>query len=344
MKRRWRPLLACAAVLAIALTGCSGTSSEDSGSEVPEGALVVYSGRGETLVGDLLDQFTAETGIPLEVRYGSTAELAAQMLEEGDRSPADVFFSQDAGALQVLEDAQLLRELPAKTLKKVFPEYQSVAGKWVGTSGRARVLVYNKELVPEDEIPNQVADLTDPKWKGQVGVAPTNASFQSFVTGMRELIGEEETKAWLEAMLANDVQIYDNNTAIRDAVDSGQIKVGLANHYYWYEKAAEVGEEQLKVANHFMAAGDPGSLVNVAGSAILNSSESPDAQAFVDFLLSVPAQEYFANVTYEYPLVKGVAIAEGLPPLATIDGPEIDLGQLADLQGTQQLLSESGML
>ncbi len=347
-KRRSVAGLACLAALTFTLAACGSSgdaASADPVADASEESLVVYSGRSEGLVSDLLADFTAETGVELAVRYGDTAELAAQLLEEGDRSPAEVFFSQDAGALEALQDAGLLSVLPESTLARVDAIHRSDDGQWVGTSGRARVLLYNKDLVPAAELPTSVTQLTDPKWKGQVGIAPTNASFQSFMTAMRVTLGEEAAEKWLNDMVANDVQRFDNNVAIRDAVDSGQVKLGLANHYYWFEKAAEVGADNLKVQNGFLAPGDAGSLVNVAGAGILaTGSDDPNAQAFIDFLLSPRAQEYFATTTYEYPLVPGIAAAPGLPALASLEGPSLSLGQLADLAGTQQLLQKVGLL
>ena len=335
-------LTALAAAVTLAACGSSGTAEQTSGEAQK---LVLYSGRSEELVGALVTDFTEATGIPVEVRYAGTAELAAQLLEEGDRSPADVFFSQDAGALGALQQAGLLAPLPADTLAKVPAAYAGEGGTWVGTSARARVVLYNSDLVPAADLPTSVLELTDPAWKGKVGIAPSNASFQSFVTAMRVSAGEEATTAWLEGMVANDVEIYEGNGAIRDAVDAGQISLGLANHYYWYEKAAEVGADTLKVQNHFLAPGDAGSLVNVAGAAILaTGADNPSAQAFVDYLLSTEGQEYFSTTTFEYPLVAGVATTEGLPALDTLRGPDIALGDLADLAGTQAMLEQVGLL
>ncbi len=331
-------------VAVLGLSACGG-GGEQSAPSQEAAEFVVYSGRSEELVGPLIEQFETASGVPTEVRYGDTAELAAQLLEEGDNSPADVFFAQDAGALQVVQDEGLTTTLPSDVVKKVPARFRSADDQWVGTSGRARVIVYNTELVPPDEVPATVLELTDPKWKGQVGIAPTNASFQAFVTAMRVTLGEEQTKEWLEGLLANDVQTFENNLAILDAVDAGTIELGLANHYYWYEKAAEVGEENLKVRNAAFAPGDPGNLVNVAGLAILpTGADNGASDQFVEFLLSEQAQEYFAQQTAEYPLVKGVAAREDLPPLSQIDGPDLTLDQLADLRGTQDLLLQVGLI
>ena len=336
-----------AALMTVAILGlsaCGGGDQEPSATQ-EAAEFVVYSGRSEELVGPLIDQFETATGVQTEVRYGDTAELAAQLLEEGENSPADVFFAQDAGALQVVQDEGLTTALPTAVVDKVPAKFRSADDQWVGTSGRARVIVYNTELVPADEVPKTVFELTDPKWEGQVGIAPTNASFQAFVTAMRVTVGEERTKQWLEGLIANDVQTFENNLAILDAVNAGAIEVGLANHYYWYEKAAEIGAENLKVRNAAFEAGDPGNLVNVAGVAILpTGADNPGSEQFVEFLLSDEAQQYFADVTAEYPLVKGVAARDDLPPLSQIDGPDLTLDQLADLRGTQDLLLQVGLL
>lgn len=341
MKQGFRIATAAAAAVAsaVALAACSSQEpSEQTG-------LVVYSGRSEELVAPLIEQFEADTGTNVDVRYGDTAELAAQLLEEGDNSPADVFFAQDAGALQVVQDEGLTTGLPAAQLEKVPAAYRSADGQWVGTSGRARVVVYNTDEVAEADVPGSVLELTDPRWRGEVGIAPTNASFQSFVTAMRETVGEERTRQWLEDLVANDVQTFENNSAIVDAVDAGTVSLGLVNHYYLYEKIAEVGEENIVAANAAFEPGDPGNLVNVAGVAVLpTGSDNPASQEFVEYLLSDTAQEFFATETAEYPLVDTVEAADGLPALDEIEGPDLTLEQLSDLQGTQDLLLQVGLI
>ena len=190
-----------------------------------------------------------------------------------------------------------------------------------------------------------VIDLTDPAWQGQVAIAPTNASFQSFVTAMRQTEGDEATKAWLEGIVANDVQTYEKNSLIVDAVDAGQAKLGLVNHYYWYEKAAEVGADAMRAQNAFTRRGDPGSLVNVAGVGITEPAAiNPNAAAFVAWLLTPATQQWFAENTFEYPLIDGIAVADGLPALDTLTGPDVALADLADLPGTLEMLTEVGLL
>lgn len=308
--------------------------------------LTVYSGRNESLIGPILAQFTEDTGIETEILYGGTSAVANQILTEGENSPADVFIAQDGGALGALAAADMLHKLPAATIARVADEaFVSPDDDWTGLSGRARVFVYSPELLDEHglELPNSILDLTGAEWRGFVGWAPTNASFVANVTAMRVLLGEEETAAWLADMIANGVQAYPKNTPIVQATIDGEVVGGLVNHYYLFRFLAE--DPDITATLHFFPGGDLGSLINIAGAAILKSTDQPyDALALVDYLLSDAAQEYFAQTTYEYPLVESVEPPVDLPALADIETPEIDLSDLADLQGTLTMIEESGAL
>lgn len=327
-------------VLTAGLAACGSSDSSD------EAKLTVYSGRNEALVGPLLDRFSDETGIELEVRYADTAELAATLREEGDRSPADVFFAQDGGALGAIEKAGMFTALPQRTLNEVDARYRSPNGRWVGASGRVRVIAYDKRELKENELPDSVLDLTDERWKGKIGWAPTNGSFQAFVTAMRKVEGEAATERWLTAMKDNDTQPYDNNLLVRDAIAAGEVQVGLINHYYVMEALREEpNPETYPVALHFASGGDVGALINVAGAGILASStHKADAQKLVDFLLRREAQTFFREQTAEYPIAAGVEPLAELPPLDSIEQPDVDLADIDDLQGTLELLEKTGVL
>jgi iron(III) transport system substrate-binding protein len=328
------------AVIAAGLTACSGSTQNEAG----DGTITIYSGRNEQLVAPILAAFTAETGIKTDVRYGDSAELAAQLLEEGDKGRADVFFSQDAGALGAVSNEGLLGTLPASTIAAVPAEYRDPQSNWTGVTGRARVIVYDGEKVDKADAPTSVFELTDPKYKGQVAIAPTNASFQAFVTAMRLSQGEEVTKKWLEDIAANDPKIYDNNNLILEAIDQGEVEYGLLNHYYWYQKAAEVGADNMRAQISWPKAGDPGGLVNVAGVGVLNGSiDDPDSLAFVKFLLEKKTQATFVKNTKEYALVPGVKQAPGVRPLDSLQGPDVALADLASLPATLALLEDVGL-
>ncbi|MBZ0293678.1 MAG: iron ABC transporter substrate-binding protein [Anaerolineae bacterium] len=305
--------------------------------------LTVYSGRSEDLIGPILQQFTAETGVQVEVRYGDTAEMAAVILEEGDNSPADVYIAQDAGALGALAQEGRLMPLPSDILARVPAEFRSDAGLWVGLSGRARVLVYNTELLTEEDLPASILDLANPEWTGRVGWAPTNGSFQSHVTALRLLLGDDPARTWLETMVANGSVPYENNRAIVQAVIDGEVEVGLVNHYYLYGFLAD--NPAVPAANYFYPGGDPGALVNVAGAGVVSTSSQPGlAQRLLLYLLGNTAQEYFSAETYEYPLVAGIEPSVELKPLADIQVPNLDLSDLSDLQATLDLLRDTGAL
>ncbi len=334
----------------LALAGGLAACGSDDESEAAAGAadggqetLTVYSGRAERLVGDLYKQFERETGVKVEVRYGDSAELAATLAEEGDNSPADVFFSQDAGALGAVEEAGLLEQLPQATLDAVDKGYRDADGRWVGVSGRARVVAYSTERVKASELPDSIFDFTDPTWKGRIGFPPPNASFQAFISGMRLAVGDERTKQWLEDIKKNEPALLENNIQTEEAIAAGEIDVGFVNHYYVFELRAE--RPDFPVANHFLKDGDPGTLVNVSGAGILRSAEPKGAaQQLVDYLLSEQGQGYFSAETSEYPLVDGVAPPEGARPLDEVEGPDIELDALGgQLQSTLELLNEVGL-
>lgn len=343
-------VLTTALASALVVAGCSdgGDAPAEPGataSPVADGAVTLYSGREEELIQPLIDQFTDETGIAVDVRYAGTTELAALLQEEGGATPADVFLSQDAGALGAVAKAGLFATLPESVSAAVDPGFTSVDGSWVGVTGRARVLAYDSEALAATDVPASVLDLTDPQWSGAVGIAPSNASFQSFVTALRVLEGEDAAKAWLEGMVANDVRTYPKNTAILEAVQSGEIRLGLINHYYWYRALAELGPDGMRAQLSFPEAGDAGSIVNVTGAGLLTGAvDDADALELIAYLVSEEGQRYFVEATYEYPLVAGIDAPDGLPGLASLTNTELDLSDLDTLGDTTTLLTEVGLL
>jgi iron(III) transport system substrate-binding protein len=327
------------------LASAAQTATPEGGAVTSAGGFTLYSGRNEALVSPLIERYATESGTAVDVRYGGTGELAATVLEEGEETPASLFLAQDAGALGLLANDGRFQVLPSELLDRVDERFRDPEGRWVGVTGRARVLAYNTEVLAPEDLPESVRDLTDPAWAGRVAWAPENASFQAFITAFRLIDGDDEVRDWLEAMIANGtVNFGDSNSAIVQAIGNGEIDTGLVNHYYLYAVGREVGEE-FPVANHFFAAGDPGSLINVAGIGLMEGADATDAAlAFADYLLSDDAQEYFATETFEYPLIEGVAPPEGLVPLSEIGHPDIALGDLADLRGSLDLLSEVGLI
>lgn len=325
------------AVAAAGLAACGGRADD---------GLVVYSGRNRELIDPLLARFERETGIDVTVSYkGDSTNLALLIDQEGDKSPADVFISQSPGAMGFLDAEDRLERLPARILDRVPEAYRAADGDWVGLSGRVRVLVYDRAEHDPADLPDSVFQLTEPRYRGKVGIAPTNASFQDFVSAMRTLRGDAATRQWLEAMAANGVETYPDNLSIVAAVDRGEIEYGLVNHYYNERITAE--NPDATTANHFMPGTDePGAIVLAATAGIIDTvgDERADAERLVEFLVSDSAQQYFAEQTFEYPLVAGIATASDLPPLASLAAPRIDLAELgADLAGTREMIRDAGL-
>nr|PZN34432.1 MAG: iron ABC transporter substrate-binding protein [Actinomycetota bacterium] len=328
-------------------TSGSPTTTEQPSGSTPTGAggtLVVYSGRNENFVTPVVEKFTADTGIQVEVRYGDgTSDLATTILTEGESTDADVFWAQDPAWIGAIGKTGLLAELPEDILSLVPERYRDANGHWVGVTARSRVFVYNPDLVAEPELPQSVYELTDPEWKGRIGVAPTNASFIAFVSAMMLVDGEEKTRGWLEGMVANDVQIFSGNGAILQAVDAGDLDAGLINHYYLLGLMRDQGTP--KARNHFLAAGDPGALVAATGVGVLAPSDNKEAAlTFIRYLLSEDAQRHFAENLNEYGLIEGAPTPKDQKPLSELAGPDINLSDLADyLESAVELIASAGL-
>lgn len=308
------------------------------------GSLVVYSGRSESLVGPIIEQFEEATGINVAVKYGKTGEITATILEEGSRSPADVFFSQDPTGLGEISSAGLFDSLPPDVTEKVPAWARSPENEWIGISGRARVVAYNMETLTPDQMPLKMEGFTAPEWKGRIGWAPTNGSFQAMVTAMRVLWGEEKTREWLLGIQGNEPKVYPKNTPTVAATGAGEIDVAFVNHYYLFRFLAEEGED-FGVRNHHITDGGPGGVILISGGGILKGAENREnAERFFNFMLSEVAQQYFAANTYEYPLIEGVRTHRLLTPLDEINNPDIDMASLGDLAGTQAMLRDIGIL
>jgi iron(III) transport system substrate-binding protein len=303
--------------------------------------VTLYTGRDEELIQPLIDRFSEQTGVTVDVRYGSSAEMGAQILEEGAGSPADLFYSQEVGAVGALAKEGLLSPLPDEIVERVQERFRpGHDSSWVGVTGRSRVIAYNPEAV--DEVPQCVAALTDPAYADEVAIVPGNAGFQAFVTGFRVGEGDAAAREWLEEMQANGVVTdIESNGDVLDAVDAGDVAIGLINHYYW---ARHENRDGLTAQLVFPTGDDPGGLVNATAVGVTaKGAENPAAMALVDYLTSAEGQEYFVSETWEYPVVGGVVGPQGLPPLAELEGPQIDLADLDSLAETQALLGELGL-
>ncbi len=326
-------------VTVLALGALAGCSSSD---ETPS-SITVYSGRSEELIGPLLEKFTEETGIEVEVRYADSPDLALLLNEEGDKTPADVFISASPGAMGYLDGNKLLKELPESILDQVPARFSAPDGTWVGISGRIRTLVYNKNEVKTGELPQSVFDLTDAKYKGKVGIAPTNSSFVDFVTAMREIEGDARTQKWLDGMKANGVKTYADNTSIVQAINRGEVTFGLVNHYY--NEIAKAADPNVVSENFIFPNRDVGALILVTAAAVMSASDEVDpSEQLIDFLLTKESQTFLADDEFEYPLAAGVKPPLNLTPLDEIEAPTAKLSSLGDeLADTKLMIQKSGL-
>lgn len=307
--------------------------------------LTLYSGRGEPLIAPIISAFTAETGINVNVRYGGTAELAILLQEEGDRTPADLFWAQDAAALGAV--AGLFQPLPQETLDRVPAAYRDSEGRWIATSGRGRVLAYSTERLSVEELPATMAELTDPRFRGRIALPPTNGSFLAHVAALRVVHGDEVAREWLAGIAANEPVIVRNNTAAIQAIGDGEADLGVTNNYYlvrFHRRAADFPVNQVL----FSTQGDIGNLLLVAGMGVLSGSDhSDEAVAFVNFLLSDAAQQFFSGEVAEFP-VTGRVIPTRVDDVSLEDvirmAPEVDLNTLGDLEGALEMVREAGLL
>lgn len=347
LPRQRRPLPAVAALLvAVALAGCGfDTDSSSGGPGEPEtDGITLYSGRIPAAIGGAVDRYEAAADRDVQVRYADTADLAATLVEEGDASPADAFFAQEPGAIGAVADAGLLAPLPADVLRMVPARYRDPEGRWVGVTGRARVLAFNRDAVERSELPRSPFGLTAPEWRGRVGWAPASDSMQEYVTALRSRYGDERTREWLEAMVANDAVDYPDNVAIRDAIAAGEVDVGLINHYYVAQAIAAAGEDYP--VEVYFPPGGLGSLMLLTSVGVIDSSDRrEEAIEFVRSLLEEPSQRFFTTSSKEYPLARGAEPDPSLSvPLASIPNVSGELVELEQLQATIELMQEAGAL
>ena len=297
MKLQHVRLLMLGVALALgAILGCMPATA-------PKQVLTVYSSRSQSLVHPLLDRFATDTGIDLQVRYDTTASLVATLNEEGQNSPADVLYLGESSGLAELSQEGRLIDLPSATMDKVDKRFRSPLNQWIGVSGRSKVLVYNtKTIDPARDLPSSIMDFTDPKWKGRIGWSPTHGEWQLTVTAIRLVQGEEKARQWVEGVKANQPRVYPSLIATVQAAADGEIDVGFVNHYYVPRFISQNGSS-FGARNAYLANGDAGALIDVAGVGIVKTSKNQEtAKRFVDYMLNAESQKYFSTETFEYPL------------------------------------------
>lgn len=335
-------MTAVTGMLAASVAACGA-----SGGDASANGLVLYNGQHEQTTQALVSAFEKQTGISVTVRNGDEDQLAEQIMQEGSRSPADVFFTENSPALMKLAGQHLLAAVSKSTLAAVPSADSSPAGNWVGVTARVSALVYNTSALKPSQLPSSVMDLAKPEWAGKLGIAPGETDFQPIITSIADTYGSAAALAWLDAVKSNaGSHVYPDNETLTSEVNSGQVEIGLINHYYWYRLRAEIGTGAVHSALQYFAPGDPGYVLDVSGAGILASStHQAAAQKFLAFLVSAAGQRIIAQTdSFEYPLRPGIAANSGLPPLSSLHPDTADtIARLGDGSTALQLLQQAGL-
>jgi iron(III) transport system substrate-binding protein len=329
-------LMACAAAVLTApmLTAC--------GDDGP--FITVYNAQHEELIAEVAPLFEKETGIEVKLRSGDDLELANQLVQEGDASPADVFLTENSPAMSLVDNAGLFTQVDQETLDLIPPDYVPANHNWIGFMGRSTVAMYNTDALSDKDMPDSILDFADPEWAGRISYSPTGADFQAIVSAVLELEGEKATREWLDGLAENGTE-YNGNDVVLESVNSGEVDAGIAYHYYWYRDQEEAGESSDNTRLHFFDDQDPGAFVSVSGAGVLASSDKQtDAQKFVNFLASVEGQQAIADsYALEYPLNPEVSLDPPVKPFAELEPPRIDVATL-NSEPVTELMQEEGLL
>ncbi len=329
-------LVACAAAVLTApmLTAC--------GDDGP--FITVYNAQHEELLTEIAPLFEEETGIEVKLRSGDDLELANQLVQEGDASPADVFLTENSPAMSLVDNAGLFTKVDQETLDLIPPDYVPTDRNWIGFMGRSTVAMYNKDAVSADEMPDSILDFADPEWAGRISYSPTGADFQAIVSAVLELKGEQATREWLDGLAENGTE-YTGNDVVMESVNSGEVDAGIAYHYYWYRDQKESGDHSDNTRLHWFDDQDPGAFVSVSGAGVLASSDKEtNAQKFVDFLAGVEGQQAIADsYALEYPLNPEVSLDPSVKPFSELEPPRIDVASL-NSESVTELMQEEGLL
>ena len=307
--------------------------------------ITVYNGQHKEGSKAVADAFTKATGIKVTLNSAKSDQLASQLKEEGDKTPADVFFSEQTAPFAALSDAGLLEPLSADTIKQTAHKGVPVAPKkdWIALSGRSRVVVYDHTKLSEKDMEKSVLDYATPKWKDKIGYVPTSGAFLEQVVAITKLKGKDAALKWLKGLKENG-KLYAKNSVALQAVENGEVPAALINNYYWYTLAKEKGADNLKTRLYFIRHQDPGALATYSGAAVLKGSKNKEeAKKFVDFLASKEGQQAFVSVRAEYPLRTDVVSPFNMEPYAKLEAPVVSATTAEDKENANKLIEEAGL-
>jgi iron(III) transport system substrate-binding protein len=338
MKSSKTPLLSLLMLSATLLLSACGSVKGGS-------VLTVYSGQHEQTTARLVAAFERQTAVKVDLRSADEATLGNQIEQEGQNSPADVFYAENTPVLEALSKQGLFATVRPTTLAAVPHRYDSAQGRWVGVSARVSALVYNTTKLTPAQLPGSILELAEPRWSGKLGFAPSETDFQPLLSAILKIDGTATAERWLKGLQANG-RIYPDNETVVNQVDNGESAIGPINSYYWYRLRDEKGATHMRSALHYYTPGDPGDLVDISGAAVLKTSTHRSAaQDFLAFLVSRSAQTLIAHShSYEYPLRPGVNPAPGLRALTTLSPAALTPAELGDGGAALTLEQKLGLL
>ncbi len=307
-------------------------------------SITVYNAQHEELMEEVAPLFEEKTGIEVKLRSGKDLELANQLVQEGEDSPADVFLTENSPAMTLVDNAGLFTEVDQETLDLIPDRYVPSNQHWLGFIARSTVMVYNTDAVDEDELPDSILELAEPEWAGRISFSPTGADFQAIVSAVAATEGEERASEWIQG-LADNGTVLDNNLVVMESVNAGEVDAGIIYHYYWYRDQKESGESSDSSQLHFFDDQDPGAFVSVSGAGVLASSDKQDdAQSFVNFLASEEGQQAIADsYALEYPLNPAVSLDPPVKPFEELEPPRIDVSTL-NSEPVIEMMQDAGLL
>ncbi len=327
----------------LGVTAC-GSSNSSAGGSQPAAAkpeLLLYNAQHEDLMKLMVEDFTKATGIKVNMRNGEDFELGNQLVQEGAASPADVFVTENSPAMTSVASQGLFAKVDDATIAQVPAQFAPADKDWVGFAARSTVFVHNQELKAAD-LPASLMDLSQPKWKDQVGISPSGADFRAIVAAVLALKGEPATAAWLKGLKEN-AKVYQGNSAVMKAVNAGQVQSGVIYHYYWFKDQAESGANSNKVTQHYFRKQDPGAFLSISGAGVLKSSKhQAEAQQFVKYLNGPDGQKVLSeSKAMEYPIGNGAAANTKLEPLAALSYPPVKVAEL-DGNKVKEMMEKAG--
>jgi iron(III) transport system substrate-binding protein len=334
---------------AMVLSACTSNEQASDGAAVNEakatGQLVAYYSRKEEFAKPLLEKFTKDTGIEVKGLFVDTNGVN-RIQSEANNVQADIFLSNDVGEMEYLRKQSLLEASDPKGIESIQANFRAADNSWIGLSARTRIIMYNKDLVTEADLPKRIEDLADDRYKGQFMITRGgNGSMIAHVSALRKVWGDDKTLQWLTKIGQNAGRIVSGHGDIRKAVGAGEYKFGLVNNYYYHLQLAEPSDNNVGVIYPDQADGESGAFLNAAGVAsIKGGPNTVSKQAFLDWLLLEENQKEFSFASLEVPTNPNVETSKGALRIDQYRTMNFNLGELGEMWiDSKELIEKSGL-